>query len=111
MHLTGKSKIVLAMLSIALLFFSPAGMCAGATGHPCCPQPACPTQQSPTMSCVCADGQPVATAAPAPAGEMQLASSPVRALPVHAAERMVRPGEWTVFSPQDRCLQFRQLLL
>jgi len=119
MRQIAKSKITLAILSIAFLLLNPAGICAGTAGaksaaHPCCPKPACPHQQGPASSgCGCIDRQPVAPSAPAPAGAEQLVP-PAQATPLGSAEmpgRRLRPDEFAVISPQDRFLQFRQLLL
>jgi hypothetical protein len=59
------------------------------------------------------DRQPVAPSAPSPTGERQLIQS-AQATPLDSADtshRLLRSGEFAVFSPQDRFLQFRQLLL
>src|SRR5579883_2279455 len=63
-----KSKLMIALLGIALLLWNPAGVCAGSPSgggrsHPCCPASSTRHAGS-TGACVCIDRQPAAPSLP-----------------------------------------------
>jgi hypothetical protein len=113
MQLLHKSRIVWAIVAIAILLVNPAGICAGTPGasspsHPCCPKPAA----TPTSSCVCIDRQPAAPVLPSLAD-----SGPVLTV-APAAVELDAPAvaEFAAFDlpagpPQDLSVSFHQLLL
>jgi hypothetical protein len=68
-RMIGKSKLVLALLGIALLVVNPAGVCAGTPSahaplHPCCPAPPTQNHGNRTGTCSCIDRQPTPPAPP-----------------------------------------------
>jgi hypothetical protein len=115
-----KINISLALLSILFLVINPAGFCAGSPmakspSHPCCPSGPAPQQHDlAKTSCVCIDRQPTAPSLPAnDAGGSVVAVSPdsspqLAAGVVSAAQRV---AERVIFPPNDRYLQFHQLLV
>jgi hypothetical protein len=116
MQLTGKFRVVWAILGIAFLLANPAGICAGTPGtaspsHPCCPKPSTPVAPT-TSSCVCIDRQPAAPVLPALADQ----GPAVAVAPVAVPLDMPAAIEFAAFdlpirSPQDLSVSFRQLLL
>jgi hypothetical protein len=115
-----KFNITLALLSIAILIFNPAGICAGgpmaqSPSHPCCPSGSGPQHQdSLKSSCVCIDRQPAAPSLPSNSGSEQLVAVALDTTPQLRADQ---PGQASLAfegiarAPQDRCLQFHQLLV
>lgn len=113
------TKFALAIFGIALLLFSPAGICAGAAGskspaHPCCPKPAAPHQQNSTNpGCVCIDGN-LAGPSLGPLIQEQQDVAQAEVIPVITAEMPVRDfgrTEPASPTPDERFLRYRQLLL
>src|SRR5689334_19797036 len=96
-----KTKIMLAIISIAFLLFNPAGICAGPAGpqaaaHPCCPKTACPSPQGSTVLCVCVDRQAVAPSVLSRIGGEQLLAF-AQATPVlsnQTPDRLLRSSEF-----------------
>ena len=118
MQRTAKINIILALLSMALLVFNPAGFCAGSPmakspSHPCCPS--APHQHdSAKTSCVCIDRQPAAPSLPANDTGGQIAAISPYLTPQPGADHSsweFRDFHRVAFAPQDLCLQFHQLLL
>jgi len=116
MRLLFQSRVVWAILGIAILLLNPAGICAGTPGasspsHPCCP-PSAPSAPV-TSSCICIDRQPAAPVLPTLAD-----NGPVLTVAPAAGVELDIPAvaEFAAFdlpigSPQDLSVSFHQLLL
>lgn len=120
MQRIGKSRIVLALVAIAFLLFNPAGICAGtpssqSPSHPCCPSTPAPGHQAPApSSCVCIDRQPAAPSLPSLTDEGPVAAiAPDQAALLYMDGPAGEDAAWdtAVPLPQDRLVQFHQLLL
>jgi len=104
------SKLLLALLGIAILLFNPAGFCtddmSAKAGHPCCPK-APVAAKSP---CLCIDRHPAAPTVGAPARSGAIAAVMVD-VPLPLFVTAERTHEAAVFSPPDRSIVFHQLLV
>src|SRR3954451_11057669 len=87
-----KLNITLALLSILILIFNPAGICAGAPmapspSHPCCPSGSAPQHHDSTKaSCVCIDCQPAAPSLPSNSGSEELVAVAIDTTPQLGAD-------------------------
>ncbi|HKE26572.1 MAG TPA: hypothetical protein VKB88_29660 [Bryobacteraceae bacterium] len=113
----GKSKLVLALLGIALLVVNPAGVCAGtpsahAPSHPCCPAP--PTQHhgNGTGTCVCIDRQPTPPALPSlDSGHVTAAETDTSAALIASGSETTPVVDRAHFTREARFLTFHQILV
>ncbi|HEY2015734.1 MAG TPA: hypothetical protein VGH38_19660 [Bryobacteraceae bacterium] len=114
-----KTRIALAILSIAFLLFSPVANCAGTVGmespsHPCCPKTPAPQQNGAKFGCVCFDRQPALPSLPALRDQGQVEAAASAPLAFDAAE-MAGPEfhDFVNLVPPslERFLSFHQLLL
>jgi len=104
---------LLAILGIAFLLLNPAGFCAGngagvkSPSHPCCPHPTI------DAGCVCIDRQPAAPSVPsiADAGPVVQVAHAYTALDLALTAPGLLVPEFDVSAPEDRSVQFHQLLL
>lgn len=110
------SKIVLAIIGIALLLLNPYGSCAatGATQpstHPCCPKPAGSQPDNPGAGvCMCVDREPAASSVPSFGDELQPAASNAILLPaIDLPARETCASAPAVFGTDESVLQYRQL--
>jgi hypothetical protein len=119
MPANAKFRIAVALLGIAFLLLNPAGVCAGtpgarSAGHPCCPQPAAPSQHGGASgACICIDRQTAAPVLPSLVESgMVAAVTIVAATDAVAVSRHPAAGLQSI-SPalHDRSVEFHQLLV
>jgi len=107
---SANSKLLLALLGIAILLFNPAGFCtddmSAKAGHPCCPK-APVAAKSP---CLCIDRHPAAPTVGAPAESGAIAAVMVD-VPLPLLLAADSTSEAAVFNPPDRSIVFHQLLV
>ncbi len=116
--MTTRYNIPLVVISIAILFFGPAGICAANHGanslsHPCCQKTGVPLKHTSTLRSCCGDRQPLASSLPAfmDQGQISEAYGVITPASLNVLDHRVPQADSIIFASDHIFLRFHQLLV